>query len=50
MNDDQSELKKEEMAEKIIQKWLKLQKTIKEEITLENVIIKTILKNNILQN
>ena len=39
INDDQSELKKEEMAEKIIQKWLTLQKTIKEEITLEDVII-----------
>ena len=38
-NDDQSEIKKEEMAEKIIQKWLTLQKTIKEEITLEDVII-----------
>ena len=39
INDDQSELKKEELAEKIIQKWLTLQKTIKEEITLEDVII-----------
>ena len=51
INDDQSELKKEEMAEKIIQKWLKLQKTIKEEITLEDVIISQ-QKNdfNILKN
>ena len=39
INDDQSDLKKEEMAEKITQKWLTLQKTIKEEITLEDVII-----------
>ena len=39
ISDDQSELKKEELAEKIIQKWLTLQKTIKEEITLEDVII-----------
>ena len=31
---------KQEKVEKIIQKWLKLQKTIKEEITLEEVIIK----------
>ena len=51
INDDQSELKKEEMAEKIIQKWLTLQKTIKEEITLEDVIISQ-QKNdfNILKN
>ena len=39
INDDQLESKKEELAEKIIQKWLTLQKTIKEEITLEDVII-----------
>ena len=38
-NDDQLELKKEEISEKVIQKWLALQKTIKEEITLEDVII-----------
>ena len=38
-NDEQTDLKKEEMSEKIIQKWLILQKTIKEEITLEDVII-----------
>ena len=31
---------KQQKAEKIIQKWLKLQKTIKEEITLEEVITK----------
>ena len=31
---------KQQKVEKIIQKWLKLQKTIKEEITLEEVIIK----------
>ena len=31
---------RQEKVEKIIQKWLKLQKTIKEEITLEEVIIK----------
>ena len=39
INNDQLESKKEELAEKIIQKWLTLQKTIKEEITLEDVII-----------
>jgi hypothetical protein len=39
INDDQTDLKKEEMAENIIKKWLTLQKTIKEEITLEDVII-----------
>ena len=39
INDDQLESKKEELAEKIMQKWLTLQKTIKEEITLEDVII-----------
>jgi len=39
INDDQLESKKEELAEKIIQKWFTLQKTIKEEITLEDVII-----------
>ena len=38
-NNENTELKKEELSEKIIQKWLKLQKTIKEEITLEDVII-----------
>ena len=31
---------RQEKVEKIIQKWLMLQKTIKEEITLEEVIIK----------
>ena len=31
---------RQEKVEKIIQKWLTLQKTIKEEITLEEVIIK----------
>ena len=31
---------KEKMAESVIQKWLLLQKTIKEEITLEDVIIR----------
>ena len=31
---------RQQKVEKIIQKWLKLQKTIKEEITLEEVIIK----------
>ena len=39
INNENAELKKEELSEKIIQKWLKLQKTIKEEITLEDVII-----------
>ena len=39
INDDQTDLKKEELAEHIIKKWLTLQKTIKEEITLEDVII-----------
>ena len=38
-NNETPELKKEELSEKIVQKWLKLQKTIKEEITLEDVII-----------
>ena len=38
-NNENAELKKEELSEKIIEKWLKLQKTIKEEITLEDVII-----------
>ena len=38
-NNENPELKKEELSEKIVQKWLKLQKTIKEEITLEDVII-----------
>ena len=32
--------KRQQKVEKVIQKWLKLQKTIKEEITLEEVIIK----------
>ena len=35
-----NKLIKQQKAEKIIQKWLKLQKTIKEEITLEEVITK----------
>ena len=39
INDDQTDLKKEELAENVIKKWLTLQKTIKEEITLEDVII-----------
>ena len=39
INDKQAELKKEEIAEKIVKKWLILQKIIKEEITLEDVII-----------
>ena len=34
------ETNKQKMVQKIIQKWLVLQKTIKEEITLEEVIIK----------
>ena len=38
-NDDRPELQKEELAEKILKKWLALQKTIKEEVTLEDVII-----------
>ena len=38
-NDDQQEFLKEELAEKILKKWLSLQKTIKEEVTLEDVII-----------
>ena len=37
-NVNQIELNKEQLSEKIIQKWLILQKTIKEEITLEDVI------------
>ena len=37
-NINQNELDKEQLSEKIIQKWLILQKTIKEEITLEDVI------------
>ena len=39
INDDQFELNKEELSSKIVKKWLTLQKTIKEEITLEDVII-----------
>jgi hypothetical protein len=35
-----SEEQKQKLVEKIINKWLNLQKTIKEEITLEEVIIK----------
>ena len=35
-----SEEQKQNLVEKIINKWLNLQKTIKEEITLEDVIIK----------
>ena len=38
-NNENVELKKEELSERVVQKWLKLQKTIKEEITLEDVII-----------
>ena len=38
-NNENAELKKEELSEKIVQKWLKLQKIIKEEITLEDVTI-----------
>ena len=34
------ELNKEKMVQSVIQKWLLLQKTIKEEITLEDVIIR----------
>ena len=34
------EINKEKMVESVIQKWLLLQKTIKEEITLEDVIIR----------
>ena len=34
------EIDKEKMVESVIQKWLVLQKTIKEEITLEDVIIR----------
>ena len=36
---ENEEMKKEELSEQIVQKWLKLQKIIKEEITLEDVII-----------
>ena len=43
-------LTKEELAEKIIHKWLKLQKTIKEEITLEDVIINQQKKWNCLNS
>ena len=39
-DEENSELEKEKIIESIIQKWLKLQKTIKEEITLEDVIIR----------
>ena len=35
-----SEEQKQKLVEKIITKWLNLQKIIKEEITLEDVIIK----------
>ena len=38
-NNENAELKKEELSERVVQKWVKLQKTIKEEITLEDVII-----------
>ena len=36
---ENEEMKKEELSEQIVQKWLKLQKIIKEEITLEDIII-----------
>ena len=39
MDDEFIEDKKQENVERIIKKWLSLQKTIKEEITLEDVII-----------
>ena len=39
-NDIISEEQKQKMVEKIINKWLNLQKIIKEEITLEDVILK----------
>ena len=39
-NDIISEEQKQKLVEKIINKWLNLQKIIKEEITLEDVIIK----------
>ena len=39
-NEKNSDSEKEKNVELIIQKWLKLQKTIKEEITLEDVIIR----------
>ena len=39
-NENISEEQKQKLVEKIINKWLNLQKTIKEEITLEDVIIK----------
>ena len=39
MDDELIEDKKQEHVERIIKKWLSLQKTIKEEITLEDVII-----------
>ena len=39
-NDEFSEEQKQQLVEKIINKWLNLQKIIKEEITLEDVIIK----------
>ena len=39
-NEKNSDSEKEKNVESIIQKWLKLQKTIKEEITLEDVIIR----------
>jgi hypothetical protein len=39
-NDIVSEEQKQKLVEKIINKWLNLQKIIKEEITLEDVIIK----------
>jgi hypothetical protein len=38
-NDEISEEKEKKMAEETFQKWLLLQKTIKEEITLEDIII-----------
>ena len=40
LSEEISESQKQKKMEQIIKKWLNLQKTIKEEITLEDVIIK----------
>ena len=40
IKEDISEEQKQKIVEKVINKWLNLQKTIKEEITLEDVILK----------
>ena len=44
--EEPSEANMKKMAEEIIQKWLLLQKTVKEEITLEEIITKQQLNDN----